>query len=170
MPPRSPNTQNAQRSPARAAAAEAFAVALLANGAATVRVHAAVAAQIGLSAGDATVLDLLARRGPLTPGELGAQTGLASASVTGLIDRLAAGGFVRRVRDPNDGRRVRVEAQTEGLRRFGAALATAGLDLEALAAPYATAELHEATAVLERATAHVRALLEAGPAQRRGDA
>jgi DNA-binding MarR family transcriptional regulator len=77
---------------------------------ATVLFHAAVAAHAGLAASDIKTLDLLLRHGPLTAGELAAQTGLATASVTSLIDRLEQKDLVQRVRDPQDRRRVIVEA------------------------------------------------------------
>ena len=123
----------------RARAVEAFVAAVLANGAATVRLHAQVAASLGITVGDLTVLELLARRGPLTAGELGAATGLASASVTGLIDRLEDGRWVRRARDPADGRRVRVEARPDGFRRVGDAFRTLGFDLVEIVASYTDA-------------------------------
>lgn len=145
--------------PQRARAVEAFVAALLANGAAAVLLHTHVLTQLGLSVGDFVALDLLARGGPLTAGELGAATGLASASVTGLVDRLEARGVARRVRDPADARRVRVEARSDGLRRVGEAFAAAGLDLEGLAAPYTDAELTLATEVLQQVSARVHAAL-----------
>ncbi|WP_377267235.1 MarR family winged helix-turn-helix transcriptional regulator [Peterkaempfera sp. SMS 1(5)a] len=42
----------------------------------------------------------------VTPGRLGAQLGINSASATALIDRLEQRGFIRRVRDTADRRRV----------------------------------------------------------------
>ena len=59
------------------------------------------------------------RRGPLAAGELARETGLATASVTSLIDRLEAKRFVERRRDAADRRRV-VVALTP---RVGAAIA-----------------------------------------------
>jgi DNA-binding MarR family transcriptional regulator len=55
---------------------------------------------------DLKALDILERTGPRTAGELATDTGLAPASVTALIDRLARRRFVRRHRDPRDRRRV----------------------------------------------------------------
>ena len=76
--------------------------------------HAAVAARLGLGPSDEKVLELLERHGPLTAGDLVDRTGLAPASVTGVIDRLQARGFVRRSAHPSDRRRVVVEVG-EGL-------------------------------------------------------
>ncbi|MEU7556533.1 MarR family transcriptional regulator [Streptomyces sp. NPDC044571] len=83
--------------------------------AATVVFHEAAAAKQGLSATETKTLDLLQRRGPLTAKELSAHSGLAPASVTGLVDRLERKGFVRRVKHPTDKRRVLVEALPERL-------------------------------------------------------
>src|SRR5262245_11430853 len=76
---------------------------------AAVMFHAAVAAQLGLSVTEEKALDLLHRHGALTAGELAERSGLAPASVTGLMDRLASKGFARRIADPDDRRRVRLE-------------------------------------------------------------
>ncbi|MBU3060705.1 MarR family transcriptional regulator [Nocardia sp. NEAU-G5] len=46
--------------------------------------------------------------------ELGAVLGLAKSSLTGLVDRTAQRGFLRRVPDPDDARAVRIELTPEG--------------------------------------------------------
>jgi DNA-binding MarR family transcriptional regulator len=73
---------------------------------AAVMLHGVIADRLGLSPTDLKALDLLQRRGPLAAGELAKETGLATASVTSLIDRLEQKRFVRRVRDREDRRRV----------------------------------------------------------------
>ena len=73
---------------------------------AAVMFHNAVAERFGLSVTDLKTLDVLQRRGPLTAGAIAAHTTLATASVTSLIDRLEKKRLVRRVRDPEDRRRV----------------------------------------------------------------
>jgi DNA-binding MarR family transcriptional regulator len=80
-----------------------------AQSAATVMFHSTLAAIRGLSATEEKALDLLDRFGPLTAGELARHSGLAPASVTGLVDRLERKGFARRVPHPRDGRSVLVE-------------------------------------------------------------
>ncbi|POX52143.1 MarR family transcriptional regulator [Streptomyces sp. Ru71] len=77
----------------------------------TVMFHSAVAAKQGLNATEEKTLDLLERHGPLTAKDLARLTGLAPASVTGLVDRLEAKGFARRVKHPTDKRRVLVELE-----------------------------------------------------------
>lgn len=74
---------------------------------ATLHNHA-VAEAAGLHQTDQECLDLLDWAEPLTAGELARHLGLTSGAVTGLIDRLEAGGWVRRERDPSDRRRVYV--------------------------------------------------------------
>lgn len=70
--------------------------------------HSAIAEQVGLGATEEKTL-LLLSGGPLTAGEIAKHTGLTTASVTSLIDRLEQKGFVRRLRDTNDRRRVIIE-------------------------------------------------------------
>jgi DNA-binding MarR family transcriptional regulator len=82
---------------------------------ATVFFHHAIAQRFGLGVTDEKAMDVLARFGPLTAGEIAGHTGLAPASVTSLIDRLEQKGFVRRTRDAKDRRRVLVELQFDRL-------------------------------------------------------
>ncbi|MFD8595974.1 MarR family winged helix-turn-helix transcriptional regulator [Kitasatospora sp. NPDC059646] len=62
-----------------------------------------------LGATDLYALNVLELGGPMTPGELGARTGLTTGPTTRLIDRLEAAGYVRRVPSPDDRRKVIVE-------------------------------------------------------------
>jgi DNA-binding MarR family transcriptional regulator len=78
----------------------------------------AVGQALGLNPTDLRGLDWLAD-GPKTAGQLSAGTGLSSAATTTLIDRLEARGFVRRVADPRDRRRVVVEMTPEAVRAVG---------------------------------------------------
>src|SRR5690606_3398227 len=70
------------------------------------------------SSTDVKTLDVLLRLGPLTAGQVAQHTGLATASVTSLIDRLERRGYVERVRDAGDRRRVYVHARPESLSDF----------------------------------------------------
>lgn len=72
--------------------------------------HAQIAERMGLSGTDHKALDLVSRAdGPLTAGRIAQLTGLSTGAVTGVIDRLERAGFVRRVRDTQDRRKVLVE-------------------------------------------------------------
>src|SRR5215468_12788660 len=67
---------------------------------------AASAERIGINVTDLNCLNILALGGRMTAGELARATGLTTASITGVLDRLEEAGFVRRERDPHDRRRV----------------------------------------------------------------
>ncbi|WP_433351880.1 MarR family winged helix-turn-helix transcriptional regulator [Microtetraspora malaysiensis] len=72
---------------------------------------------VGLGATDLYALNILGLGGSMTPGELGRRTGLTTGPTTRLIDRLEQAGYVRRVPDPDDRRKLIVElvAQPTGL-------------------------------------------------------
>lgn len=75
----------------------------------TVLLHSAVAARLGIGITDLSCLNLLTMYGPQTAGQLAVHLGLTrGGAITGMIDRLEAGGYVRRERDPGDRRRVLV--------------------------------------------------------------
>src|SRR3954471_13060345 len=69
------------------------------------------------------IMDAARRGEALTAGRLGEAVDLRSASVTALVDRLEKVGHVRRVRDPEDRRRVGLEmsesAMAAGAEHFG---------------------------------------------------
>lgn len=69
----------------------------------------AIAGRAGLNDTDFECIDVLDWTGPITAGELGRRVGITSGAVTGVLDRLEGGGWVRRTADPNDRRRVIVE-------------------------------------------------------------
>src|SRR5215471_10219779 len=78
---------------------------------------AAAAEKIGINVTDLNCLNILALGGRMTAGDLARATGLTTASITGVLDRLEEAGFVRRERDPQDRRRVVVRLDPErGLR------------------------------------------------------
>jgi DNA-binding MarR family transcriptional regulator len=108
---------------------------------AAVMFHSVVAEKQGLSAVEEKSIDLLQRFGPLTAGELSQHSGLAAPSVTGLIDRLEQKGFVRRIPDPKDGRKVRVQFAQERLAEFVPLFTDLVQELEALCATYSVEEL-----------------------------
>jgi DNA-binding MarR family transcriptional regulator len=126
----------------RAELLEELGLAGRAMSAATVMFHATVAATHGLSATEEKALDLLERFGPLTAGELAKRSGLAPASVTGLVNRLEAKGFARRIANPSDRRSILVEVDPE---RVYAAMAPLFTDwvrsLEELYAGYTDEQL-----------------------------
>jgi DNA-binding MarR family transcriptional regulator len=82
---------------------------------ATVLFHSTLAAEVGLHPTDYKALGMVERLGPMSAGELARHTGLAAASITNLIDRLEAKGFLHREPDPTDRRRVLLRADVSGL-------------------------------------------------------
>jgi DNA-binding MarR family transcriptional regulator len=99
-------------SPERVAAVEMAVRNLIAN---AILFNHQVAQRVGLGASDAQFMHLLQLHGPLTPGRLAELSGLTTGTVTGVIDRLEAAGFVRRERDESDRRKVIVKLNEERL-------------------------------------------------------
>jgi DNA-binding MarR family transcriptional regulator len=64
---------------------------------------------LGINRTDARCMDVVLQRGRVTAGELAQAAGLSPGAATTAIDRLERAGYARRVRDPDDRRRVIVE-------------------------------------------------------------
>jgi DNA-binding transcriptional ArsR family regulator len=90
----------------RAELAMAFMAAVRKTGSLMQLMSQAAADRIGINATDLNCLNILSFSGQLTAGELAKATGLTTASITGVVDRLEEAGFVRRERDSTDRRRV----------------------------------------------------------------
>jgi len=103
------------------------------------------AERIGVNATDLNCLNLVALarpEDPMTAGELARQTGLTTASITGVLDRLEEGGFVRRERDPKDRRRVSVKLNPgPGLAGIGPTFGPLVMAWRAAAASYSDEDL-----------------------------
>src|SRR5271167_4320095 len=97
-----------------------FLLALRRSGAVMQLLGSASAERIGINVTDLNCLNILALSGQLTAGELARATGLTTASITGVLDRLEEAGFVRRERDARDPRAARRRA---GLRARGRGVA-----------------------------------------------
>ena len=74
----------------------------------------------GLHLGHIAILSLLADGEGRTQKILSAETGIEKSSMVLFLDSLEAGGWVRRVRDPEDRRAHIVELTEEGASRFAA--------------------------------------------------
>jgi DNA-binding MarR family transcriptional regulator len=79
----------------------------------------ATADHYGLDIVESRAVSHLDQRGALSQGELGRLMGLTSGGVTGLVDRLERRGIARRVADPHDRRRNRVELTEEATQTLG---------------------------------------------------
>jgi DNA-binding MarR family transcriptional regulator len=93
---------------------------------------------------------------PLSAGDIARRTGLATASVTALVDRLERRGFAARRPDPTDRRRVLVEATADGVARFTPYFAGRRESLARLYAPYTVSELAVILDFLKRSTERLR--------------
>jgi DNA-binding MarR family transcriptional regulator len=80
-----------------------------ANQLATDKMDDTAARAMGVNRTDSRALDIVERLGPVTAGKLSIDAGLTSGAVTAVIDRLVEKGYVRRVADPDDRRRVLIE-------------------------------------------------------------
>jgi DNA-binding MarR family transcriptional regulator len=73
----------------------------------------AAAAFFGVHRTDLSLLDALQFGGQMSAGELARRVSLSPAAVTAALDRLERAGYVRRLRDERDRRRVLVEVTAE---------------------------------------------------------
>jgi DNA-binding MarR family transcriptional regulator len=117
----------------------------------------AVADRLGLAGSDIECLDILAQEGRLTVGRLAELTGLTTGSATRMIDRLEQAGYVRRVPDPTDRRRVLVEPIPERTRSVGALHDSLRSAARELIAGVSDAELRVIARYLERSIELTRA-------------
>jgi len=103
---------------------------------------AASAERIGINVTDLNCLNVVALGGRMTAGDLARRTGLTTASITGVLDRLEEAGFVRRERDPGDRRRVLVRLDAaRGMRDVAPVFAPVVAAWRAVAAQYTDDEL-----------------------------
>jgi DNA-binding MarR family transcriptional regulator len=145
------------RTRAREALLQELATAGRESSAATVMFHTAVAERRGLRPTDSKALDVLLRTGPLSHADLGRELGLAPASVTGVIDRLTARGYVERSQHPEDGRRILVTPDEERVYADIAPLFAGWVrELEALYETYSDEELRVIADFLSRAAERQR--------------
>ncbi|MGD9618844.1 MAG: MarR family winged helix-turn-helix transcriptional regulator [Mycolicibacterium sp.] len=89
------------------------------------RYDEAAGRSLGIGRSDLRALNLL-EHGPLTAGEIGARLDLTSGSVTALVNRLVASGYVRRVRTIEDRRVVKVELREGVYESFARVYAPCG--------------------------------------------
>lgn len=123
---------------------------------ATVLFHTMLAARLDLHPTDYKTLGMLQRLGPQSAGAIARHSGLATASVTNLIDRLERKGFVRRVADAADRRRVLVEPIEDRVTAARPLFASASRSLAQLLERYSVHELAVITDFLARNAARLR--------------
>jgi DNA-binding MarR family transcriptional regulator len=128
----------------------------------------ATASQLGIGATDLYCLLLLNDDGPASAGQLAEVLGLTTGAITGVVDRLAAAGFVVRESDASDRRRVIVRPLADQAPRLDDLFTPVLSLLSRLLEPVDDATLAQlinlqrrSGAVLEEATAQMRAELAA---------
>lgn len=141
----------------RAEVIEALSAAGRDTSAASVAFHTAVAAKQGLGPTETKALDLLQRHGAVTAKELSEKSGLAPASVTGLVDRLESKGYVRRVKHPTDKRRVLIESRPEKLAELAPLYDDWAREVGELYEEFTTEELEVVTRFLKGSNERQRA-------------
>jgi DNA-binding MarR family transcriptional regulator len=84
----------------------------------TILLHETVADRLGLNTTDHKALGFLVEAGThLTAGQLATEMELTTGAITGIVDRLEQGGFVRRRRASDDRRQVILEVNMDKVRR-----------------------------------------------------
>ena len=109
--------------------------------ASTLLFHQAVAERLGLNGTDLKCLDLARNETSLTPGRLAEVTGLTTAAVTSILDRLEQAGFVQRERDPSDRRKVLIRPLAERAEEVARIFAPLDQALSSLYEQYTIEEL-----------------------------
>jgi DNA-binding MarR family transcriptional regulator len=102
--------------------------------------HAAAANGLGIT--DSKALSALTQEGPMTAGEIAKRLGLTTGAVTNVIDRLVRAGFVRRVADPTDRRKVIVEVDLSSVERMSHVYDSVADAFQKLHEQYSVEELH----------------------------
>ncbi|MBO1902432.1 MarR family transcriptional regulator [Leucobacter weissii] len=101
-----------------------------------------VARRHGLLVTDLQTLHLLVLRDDVrTPRQISDTTGMPTSTVTKLIDRLEAAGYVRRASDPSDRRRTVLELVPEAIAPLTALYGGADEALDGLSAAFSPEEL-----------------------------
>ncbi|MEW2252400.1 MULTISPECIES: MarR family transcriptional regulator [unclassified Streptomyces] len=93
------------------------------NGARGQLLHQAIAERFGLNPTDMKCVDLARSEPRLTAGRLAEITGMSTSATTAVLDRMEKAGFIERVRDPADRRRVIVVSTGRREQELAAAFA-----------------------------------------------
>lgn len=107
----------------------------------TILFHQVVAESLGLNPTDLKCLDLARSEADITAGRIAGVTGLTTAAVTSVLDRLEKAGLVQRVRDARDRRKVLVRLTPERAAEVGRLFESLDRAMRRLYAKYSTADL-----------------------------
>ena len=122
------------------------------NGQGQDAMDAAASAFLGIHRTDLALLDVLQARGSMSAGELAKCAALSPGAVTAALDRLERVGYVRRVRDDQDRRRVLVEVTDKMLADAQEVYGPLAARSEELLGPYSDEQLRALIDVLRRGT------------------
>src|SRR3954468_4467299 len=112
------------------------------------------AKRLGVNRTDLLALNAIENAGGLSAGELAVAAGLTTGAVTGVIDRLERAGYARRVADPTDRRRVKLEVTPEFYARAAEIWAPMAADWRTVLSGFTRTDLERLLEVL-RATTEV---------------
>jgi DNA-binding MarR family transcriptional regulator len=132
--------------------------------------HGSIAEQFGLGATEMKALLLLSGAGSLTAGEIAHHIGVTTPSVTTLIDRLEAKGYVRRVRDTRDRRRVIVERDEPRFARLAQVFGSLQENFRDFLAAYTNDQLITIADFLQKAVQRSQEFIAARQWQSSGEA
>jgi DNA-binding MarR family transcriptional regulator len=119
------------------------------------------AEQLGVSETDLRCLNIIENSQGLNAGQLASQAGLTAGAVTGVIDRLERLGYARRIPDPGDRRRIRLEVTPAFYRSAERIWGPMAADWQAaLSKQFTTEELERIIAFLRTTNALGRRHLE----------
>ena len=120
----------------------------------------AAAGSYGLGVREMQALGILMRGGPTSAGALGTALGVTPGAITGVVDRLIKRGMAKRSEDPDDRRRVVIEADFTALATGPNVYLPIGTAFAELYASYTTEQLRFLADHLERSAAITRAQIE----------
>jgi DNA-binding MarR family transcriptional regulator len=138
----------------------------------TVLLHQVIAQSAGLNATDTRCLELMLGHptGVVTAGWLAEQSGLTSGAVTHILDRLEKHGYVERVRDEHDRRRVFIRLRQENVEKLLPRYEEIGRAYGKMVGHYSDEELRLIFDYMERMSAMSERLMADVVAARREDA
>jgi DNA-binding MarR family transcriptional regulator len=110
----------------------------------------AIADRLGMDRTAMRCVDLIDQAGGMTAGELARAAGLTTGAVTAVVDRLERAGLARRVADPTDRRRVRIEATPKLWELTGPLMMPFIDESQAILDDYSTEELERFSDFLQR--------------------
>jgi DNA-binding MarR family transcriptional regulator len=97
--------------------------------------------KLGINRTDLRCLNIIENAGPMTAGRLAELSGLTTAAVTAVLDRLERAGYAKRSRDQQDRRQVMVEVTPLLAERATPIWGPLGEEAQAMLARMPTAEL-----------------------------